>query len=619
MKKLFITVIAIGMLTSPAFATVHTRTVFPVENRKYFIPVMDTIYMGPLGESVNSAEIVDDSIAEADLDMTGSATDEYVLTFESDSGGDFAWEAPSALFAAGTNLTWTDAFTLDATTSALTEEQVEDFVGGMLGGTETLITVTYEDGTNDIDFVVDNDLSNYDWSSAPDALSDQSTKGVCTFITADFDDNGSGLVGIDYTNGQKATSGQHGFLTSTDWTTFNGHLHDDQIIEPNGIGCDEVTDFNFTAAGHINIRPNGDTDDYVKFDTDAHQTSMRFMGQNGIIVSQSGTTNFATDNLGNIGTITATTFTDGTASVVGGAGSGFTSFVVDSITLNEDDITSSTGDVVVAGSDDLLVSDGKLGIGFTLSPTELLEVQENADHCQAVVTTYGVNKYSMLLLRASDSDTLGTKTEFDDNDQLGGFYVKGVDTGAFDFAAGISVFQDGVPGTRVPGEMALWTCHTTNFNTGVFIDAAGDFLAVDSIAGTNMSGVGEFALFMDNAGRIGPTSSSIEVKENVREITNSNRIYDLRPVEYDRIGGDPNLYGLIAEEVAAVMPEVVRYKVEPVYAEGPVPALGGEEIGRYIHHYEKTNEPAGIHWERVTALLLDQIQKLEARVAELEK
>ena len=36
----------------------------------------------------------------------------------------------------------------------LSEEQVEDFVGGMLGGTETGITVTYQDGTGDIDFVV---------------------------------------------------------------------------------------------------------------------------------------------------------------------------------------------------------------------------------------------------------------------------------------------------------------------------------------------------------------------------------------------------------------------------------------------------------------------------------
>jgi len=48
------------------------------------------------------------------------------------------------------------------TNTQLSEEEVEDFVGGMLGGTETLITVTYQDETGDIDFVVDNDLANYD-------------------------------------------------------------------------------------------------------------------------------------------------------------------------------------------------------------------------------------------------------------------------------------------------------------------------------------------------------------------------------------------------------------------------------------------------------------------------
>ena len=41
---------------------------------------------------------------------------------------------------------------VDATVK--TEEQIEDFVGGMLGGTETFITVTYQDSTGDIDFVV---------------------------------------------------------------------------------------------------------------------------------------------------------------------------------------------------------------------------------------------------------------------------------------------------------------------------------------------------------------------------------------------------------------------------------------------------------------------------------
>jgi hypothetical protein len=73
-----------------------------------------------------------------------------------------------AALTAGTNVTISAGGTIASTdtNTQLSEEQVEDFVGGMLGGTETLITVTYQDATGDIDFVVDNDLSNYDNSSS---------------------------------------------------------------------------------------------------------------------------------------------------------------------------------------------------------------------------------------------------------------------------------------------------------------------------------------------------------------------------------------------------------------------------------------------------------------------
>ena len=60
-------------------------------------------------------------------------------------------------------------------TATLTEEQVQDFAWDVLTGTQTLITVTYQDGTNDVDFVVDNDLSNYD----------NSTSGFLTGITGE--------------------------------------------------------------------------------------------------------------------------------------------------------------------------------------------------------------------------------------------------------------------------------------------------------------------------------------------------------------------------------------------------------------------------------------------------
>jgi hypothetical protein len=46
------------------------------------------------------------------------------------------------------------------TNTQLSNEQVQDIVGGMLGGTETGITVTYQDGTGDIDFVVASQTDN---------------------------------------------------------------------------------------------------------------------------------------------------------------------------------------------------------------------------------------------------------------------------------------------------------------------------------------------------------------------------------------------------------------------------------------------------------------------------
>lgn len=91
---------------------------------------------------------------------TGLVCDQDYLTTESDP----IWVASSTNYYTSAEV---DAFGF--VTSTLTEEEVEDFVGGMLGGTETLITVTYQDASNDIDFVVDNDLHNYSWANVVDA------------------------------------------------------------------------------------------------------------------------------------------------------------------------------------------------------------------------------------------------------------------------------------------------------------------------------------------------------------------------------------------------------------------------------------------------------------------
>ena len=109
----------------------------------------------PTWESIPAGSDTTYSISCADGDNTdeekirltaggsGSGTDDIVL--EAGTGLSIARDADKITF---TN-------TVSDTNTQLTEEQVEDFVGGMVtGNTETGITVTYEDADGTLDFVV---------------------------------------------------------------------------------------------------------------------------------------------------------------------------------------------------------------------------------------------------------------------------------------------------------------------------------------------------------------------------------------------------------------------------------------------------------------------------------
>jgi len=78
-----------------------------------------------------------------------------------------ACSAGSAVTGLGDTLTCS-AFQTGSEQSNTTEE-VQDAAGSLFGGTETLITVTYDDAGNDIDFVVNNNLHSYSWTNVVDA------------------------------------------------------------------------------------------------------------------------------------------------------------------------------------------------------------------------------------------------------------------------------------------------------------------------------------------------------------------------------------------------------------------------------------------------------------------
>lgn len=89
------------------------------------------------------------------------------------------------------------------TDTTLSEEEVEDIVGGMVtGNTETLIDVTYQDADGTIDFVVEDDLSLYDNSTSGFVTSSgiTSLNGLTNSVLTITTDQSSGLSDFDVTS-----------------------------------------------------------------------------------------------------------------------------------------------------------------------------------------------------------------------------------------------------------------------------------------------------------------------------------------------------------------------------------------------------------------------------------
>ena len=89
------------------------------------------------------------------------------------------------------------------------------------------------------------------------------------------------------------------------------------------------------------------------------------------------------------------------------------------------------------------------------------------------------------------------------------------------------------------------------------------YTAIAGISGVNVTGGA--AVVVNKQGQLGVELSSIRYKEDVHSMgTASERLLMLRPVTFrykqpDENGSKPQQYGLIAEEVAKVMPELVIF------------------------------------------------------------
>jgi hypothetical protein len=123
---------------------------------------------------------------------------------------------------------------------------------------------------------------------------------------------------------------------------------------------------------------------------------------------------------------------------------------------------------------------------------------------------------------------------------------------------------------------------------------------VTYIAGIYSSTVSSRAVYVNSSGKLGTITSSRRYKESIEDMGDaSSNLMKLRPVSFHyrpeySDGPRTMQYGLIAEEVAGVYPELVVY--DP-----------------------KTGEPETVSYHLVNAMLLNEVQKQHRKIQDLEE
>jgi hypothetical protein len=168
----------------------------------------------------------------------------------------------------------------------------------------------------------------------------------------------------------------------------------------------------------------------------------------------------------------------------------------------------------------------------------------------------------------------------DGNTAVGNFAARGNQTGSDNSALGASSFVDLISGSNniAIGSGAGGVLESGSNNIYILADAAtaaeantlrlGSMLArafISGIRGVTTDQNDAIAVVIDSNGQLGTLSSSRTTKDNIVDLGAVSRgILNLRPVQFTYKqpfagGTTPVQYGLIAEEVAEVMPELVAH------------------------------------------------------------
>ena len=235
---------------------------------------------------------------------------------------------------------------------------------------------------------------------------------------------------------------------------------------------------------------------------------------------------------------------------------------------------------------------------------------------------------------AIGAESLLSNTTGNDNTAVGMTALRSNSTGSANIAVGLSaLYSNATGGTNTAvGNFALWTS-TGNGNTALgyfagnllnttFTGSNNIYIGANAVPATasesNTARIGHgqtqtfiagitgvpvtsaTPVYVNGAGQLGIISSSRRYKEDISDMGDaSSGLLKLRPVSFhykpEYAEGPRQLqYGLIAEEVAEVYPNLVQY--DP-----------------------KTGQPQTVYYHLINAMLLNEAQKQQHRIAEQDK
>ena len=202
----------------------------------------------------------------------------------------------------------------------------------------------------------------------------------------------------------------------------------------------------------------------------------------------------------------------------------------------------------------------------------------------ATFSTTDTTKSTLNFLKSGHA-TIGSNTIVANAEDVGGILWH-VSNGAnfTNTVAQILVEMSGtIESDKTPANLQFWT-------TGAAAIFPTKQMQIDPDGGIFMYNLGSAgsgtALVIDGSDEIIPSSSSIAYKDNVRTIeSDSSRVFDLMPRAFEWKRDGQTDFGLIAEEVHEVMPEMVIYN--------------------------RDCKPEAVKYDRLSVLLLMELQKIK--------